>query len=595
MDTSLNESSYSSVERSESELAEVREARKCFSSFERLTSLMLGYPEGHPIIAQASEETERLFRSYFELTDRLSILLQSHTAKLLGTEQLVWETEDPRDYVWALSRDGVLMIHFLAGVSAPEIRKFVRIINHLIDERDLTRDAVTILFEAKFSYVSFDAIDESLAQLAQVDLDIRDRDTKEEQEMIEELFDQAFDKEKNENLSPEEARKKHEENFKIRVQKRAQHAERLEMGCRQFLMLDPLAQEHLSALKKGFTDHAELEHREGELLAAILGAQPKAKLRTHAVEQVGEVMGTLLETNEPWESLEFLKLIHEWRENFEQQTSSELKDTVVDCFDQRRIQSLIKQLIESDQSTRRSILQMFNSLHLDAATRALATMIEWDIPPEVSEDVMRYLHERARYNLEFVRDAIFEISPDKTEPFLKILRSHLPRSRPLMMELVERPSAPEIKAFAMRALAGTWTAEEGRNILVPLIGASSEPIRIAAIQLVADVLPDRVGDFIGPLVDNQLSKRSPDEIKVICETYLRYGGPTAITRLKTLVHLKGRMFSDKDEKLALDIATMMARHPSPQIIEVLNRIGKDWKAPAKIRATCKELSELLTK
>ena len=92
-------------------------------------------------------------------------------------------------------------------------------------------------------------------------------------------------------------------------------------------------------------------------------------------------MGNLLETNEPWESLEFLKLIHEWRENFDEHTSGALKDAVVLCFDQRRVQALVKLIVQGDQETRRSILQMFNSLHLEAATRELALMLGWEVPP----------------------------------------------------------------------------------------------------------------------------------------------------------------------------------------------------------------------
>lgn len=592
---SESENSQASTVLSEEALAEIREARKCFASFERLTSLMLSYPPGHPIIEQASAETETIFRDYFELTDRLSILLQSHSAKLLGTEHLVWETEEPRDYVWALSRDGLLMLHFLAGIPSDEIRQFVTIINNLIDERDLSKDAVTILFEAEMAYVSFDAIDESMAQLAEIDLDIRDRDTKEEREMIEELFDNAFDKDKKDELSPEEARKKHEEEFKIRVAKRSEHAERMKIGSRQFLALDDLAQMHLLELKRGFTEHAELEHREGELLAAILGARPKMTLQHSTIVQVGEVMGNLLETNQPWESLEFLRLIHEWRENFDDSISAALKDAVVECFDHRRIANLVKLIIQSDQETRRAILQMFNSLHLDSATKELALMLGWDVPQEVHDDVLRYLHERARYDLSFIEHAIFEIEPEKTEPFLRLLRAHLPRSRSIMLSLVERPSAPEIKAFAVSSLAGTWTPEEARTLLVPMLDHSAESIRIAAMQTIADVLPDRVGEFLAPKISSSLTKLSEKETREIAAIYLRYGGASAITRLKSLIHLKGRMFGAAEESLAVDLATMMARSPNPQIIQMLQEIGNDWKVPAKIRSTCKELHELLTR
>ena len=53
------------------------------------------------------------------------------------------------------------------------------------------------------------------------------------------------------------------------------------------------------------------------------------------------------------------------------------------------------------------------------------------------------------------------------------------------------------------------------------------------------------------------------------------------------------MFSEPEERLAIDLATMLARSPNAQIVQMLAEIGKDWKVPAKIRNTCKELSELL--
>ena len=572
---------------------EIKLARKCWVALERLTNLMLGYPPGHPIIEGAAEEVAANFLKFFHYNDRLSVMLQSHTMQYLGTSHAVWETVEPKDYVWVLSRDGVFLMHFLAGITTDEIMRFVEVCNALVDERNLEQDAVTLLFKAEFRYISFDAVDESMAQLANVELDIRDRDTSEEQEQIDDLFDGAFDEEKQQQKDSTQQKQQQDQDFQIRMNRRSEHQQRMVMGSRQFLELSNEAQQHLLDLKRGFSDHAELEHREGELLAAILGARPKAGLVRHSVKQVSEVMGTLLETNAPWESLEFLKLIHAWRDALPPETTTALKHEVTECFTSRRLGSLTKMVVGGDTQTRRSILQMFNALNLDEATVQLTHAIGWDLEPETQLDILRYLKEQSRHGLGFIEAAIFDIPPEKTEPLLQLLQARLPTSMPILKTLVQRPSAPEIKAFAINALAGTWTPDDIPTTLVPCLELSHEGIRLAALRAIANTDSDQAVRIVSAMFDNTLSQRGSEEIREIAEIYVRYGGPSAITKIKSLIQVKGMIVSESDINLAINLATMLARNPNPQIISILVEVSKDWRAPAKIRSTCKELSELL--
>src|SRR5690554_1005551 len=292
---------------------EVRLARRCFAQVERLTTVMTGYPPGHPVVENALKALRDAFYQFFELTDRLTMQIHPHWMDLYGSGEMVWETQEPRDYCFALSRDGVYLIHILAGIDEVELRQLVAVLNELVDQRDFSTDAVSLLFESGFCYISYDAIDESLALLAGIDNDVRNRDTSEEQEMIEELFNDAFDKELEERAGGGQGM---QQDFEVRLQRRGEQQMKLEVGSRQFLQLDEDAQAHLLDLKRGFTEHNELEHRQGEVLSALLGARPRAKLRRGAVAQIGNVMGTLLETAKPWEALAFLKLIHHWRDKF---------------------------------------------------------------------------------------------------------------------------------------------------------------------------------------------------------------------------------------------------------------------------------------
>ena len=346
---------------------EVRLARRFFTQLERLGTLVSGYPPGHPVVENAASNTREALYEYFELNDRLTLQVDPHSLKLSGTEETVWETEPPKDYCFAMSRDGLFLLHILAGVDTTELRSFIEILNELVDQRDMSTDAASLLFQANFRYIAFEAIDESLAALAGLEMDARNRDTEEEREKIEELFNQAFNAEDNEDglLGVNKGDGNNmAESFEIRVEARAERYRRIEVGSREFLALPEGSRDHLWDLRRGFIEHNELEHREGEILSAILGAQPKPKLQHESVRQVSEVMGSLLETEEPWEALSFLKLIHAWRDKFADEVSGELKNIVRDCFTIQRVNALLRQVSKADKGPRRAILQMFDALNL---------------------------------------------------------------------------------------------------------------------------------------------------------------------------------------------------------------------------------------
>ncbi len=574
------------------QLKELKQARRCFTTLEKMTSMMMSYPPGHPIVEESAQRANDTLAEFFELTDRLSVLVDAHSMKYLGTKEVVWRTEDPKDYCWMLSRDGVYLIHILAGIQNHELRRFVEILNELVDERDMTQDAVTIMFEANFKYISYDALDESLAALAGIETDIRNRDTKEEQELIEELFEEVFDKEKQKELDQENPDKRAED-FRVRMQRRAERQRRLTVGSRQFLLLSEEQQNHLNALKKGFTEHAQLEHREGEILAAILGARPKEQLRAQAITQIGEVMGSLLETMQPWEALSFLKIIHVWREKFDEATTISLKDAVAGSFDSRRIQTLIKMIAIAEPDVRRAILQMFNALHLDSASEELVRLLGWDVKPEVREDVVRFLRERSRYGLGFLKEAIFEIPTEHARPLLDIVIRWMPKSRKILLQMVKRDVEPELKTMAIRALSGTWTAEEAKFILSPLLKASNDQIRIAALRGFADAAPDQVAGTLAPLFTPELAQRPAEETREIASLFIRYGGDRAIEKLRELIHVRGPLVGEAERELAATMAKMAARAPSPEVIDLLKTVSKDFLVPGKVRNTCKELVGLL--
>jgi hypothetical protein len=572
-------------------MEEVKLARRCFTSIERLTMLMAGYPPGHPTIEKGVVAVHQALYEFFELNDRLTVQVHPHWMVMMGTEQNVWETQEPKDFCFALSRDGIYLVHILAGIDIQEIRRFVEVLNELVDSRDVTRDAVTLLFEANFRYLSYDAIDESLAMLAGLDDDVRNRDTREEQEMIEELFEQAFDK-----GLQEEAGSKDDQmgkDFEIRLKKRAERQQKLEIGSRQFLDLDETSQRHLMALRKGFEEHRELEHRQGEILSSILGANPKDKLRVAAVEQIGNVMGALIETEQPWETLAFLKVIHEWRDKFAPEVAGELKEIVKSAFSERRIQALVKSVAAGDQTSRRAILQMFNALHLEQATEGLVALLGWELEADTREDVLRYVKERARYGLGFLEKSLLTLPSEQAAPLLELAVAAMPKSRPMIVAVLRRDVEPAMKIQALKALQGTWQEPtEIRDVLVPLVNASNSELRLLALRSFAQAAPQHVARVVGPMLNDSLRKRPEEEVREFVHTYATLGKQEAVETLKNLLQRRG-IVSESEQELGVTIARALIRTPHPAIITMMDAIAKDWLVNGRIRATCKEIVELL--
>ncbi|MGM0556752.1 MAG: hypothetical protein ACQEVA_10280 [Myxococcota bacterium] len=577
---------------------EVRLARRFFTQLERLGTLISGYPPGHPVVENAASNTREALYEYFELNDRLTLQVEAHSMKLSGTEEKVWETEPPKDYCFAMSRDGIYLVHILAGTDNTELRRFIEILNELVDQRDMSTDAASLLFEANFRYIAYEAIDESLAALAGLDMDARNRDTEEERDKIEELFNNAFNEDDND--SPAGSMKQQAadgnnmaENFEIRLEVRQDRQKRLEVGSRQFLDLPEESQKHLWELRKGFIEHNELEHREGEILSAILGAQPKPKLRRESVNQIGEVMGSLLETDEPWEALSFLKLIHAWRDKFADEVSGELKNIVRDCFTIQRVNSLLRQISEADKGPRRAILQMFDALSLEKASRGLVQLLDWDLDEEARNDIVSYLRKRSKYGLDFIEESIEDVSGDAVEPLLEILEAKMPRSRSIMMDLLEKDLEPPVKARILGALRGTWDdPREIRDTLVPMLDSSNRDIQLEAIRAFSVAAPQHVDRVMGPNLQAYFAGRPTEEVREIANLFVEHGGKDAVQRLDGLIRKKG-MVSGDEQETAIEVVRSLVNTPSRPVIELLEDIGGDWLVPKKIRNNCKEVAQLL--
>lgn len=571
---------------------ELRVARRCFVQIERLSQLMAGYPPGHPMVEEGLEKLENAFYEFFELTDRLTVQIHPHWMDLYGSGEVVWETQEPKDYCFALNRDGIYLLHILAGVSGEELQIFVEVLHQIVDQRDLDVDAVSMLFDAGFRHIHWEAIDESLAQLAGLESDIKNRDTPEEQQMVEELFEGAFEDE--EIVAEVDDGEMMEGDFEIRLEGRANQHMKLEVGSRQFLELSEEAQEHLKELKRGFQEHNELEHRQGEVLSAVLGAKPRRKLRKGAVAQIGKVMGELLETDEPWEALSFLKLIHQWRDKFQSQVAGELKDVVTQCFTTQRIQGMAKQAATAGKGPRRMILQMFDALHLEEAALELARLLAWDLEEDVRDDVLRFVRKQARNDLGIIEEALELVPGDNADPLVEILERAMPKSRPILVKLVGDEVEPALKVRALKALEGTWEdPTEVRDYLVPLVKGTHSQLRVLAAQSLGEATPKHVYRVMEPLFTSKLTARPEEEVVELMRVFVAKGGGEAIDKLEELLKRKKGVSSEEEQDLAVKIIQALIKAPTPKIVQMLESVAGDWLVAGRIRSECKDAVELI--
>jgi hypothetical protein len=568
---------------------EVRLSRLCFQKLERLTMQMLSYPPGHPAIETAIKATRDAFYEYFQLTDRMSLQVYPHALRLFGTEEDVWETDDPRDYCFILSRDGIYLIHILAGLDENELKRLVDVLNTLIERRnDPKMDAVQIFFDSSFRYIAYEALDESLAALAGIDLDMRNRDTRDEKERIEELFSEAFKAEEGGDSDAVGG------NFELRISNPMERMRKIEVGSRQFLTLEDGTQQRLAELKRGFLEHRELEHREGEILSALLGAQPREHLRLQAVKQIGEVMDVLLGTDEPWEALTFLKIIHAWRDRFASEVAQELKDVVSARFGRRRILDLVRQIARADKGKRRAILQMFNALHLEDASAELVRALAWDLSEDAREDLVRYLRERVRFGHAFLEESIAEVPAEHVAPLLEIVSAGMPATRSIALKMLSSAQDPALKARALGILDGTWTSPvEIRDVLVPLVNSTHSETRLTAARSLCKAAPQHVVRVFTPLFSDELRRRSEEEVRELAMLFVKHGGKEATGKLDELIHRRGLTTSESERELAVTVTRALIRTPHPAVIEMLDNIAKDWLVPQRIRSTCKEVADLL--
>jgi hypothetical protein len=323
----------------------VKQARLFFTELERLSTVLDGYPPGHPMIEKAVDRSYEALYEYFELVDRLTVKIDAHSMLLPGTDDVVWETESPKDFCFALTRGGIYLIHFLPGLERPDIEEFTRILNTLTKGEHRSRDPDQMFFDADFQYLAYEALDVSMAQLSGLDVDVQDRDTEEEREQIKELLSEVVG---SENMDAKETLGMSEDQYDINTDLSEKEKNKLKVGSRAFLNISKESAESLRALKESLVRHDELEYREADMLSAMLSYTSSDKLKKACIKQMGNLMEQLLDSDSPWEGYPFLKLVHNWRNRFDDDIIYALQQEIKRTFNEDRVQELIRHLVQLD-------------------------------------------------------------------------------------------------------------------------------------------------------------------------------------------------------------------------------------------------------
>lgn len=571
---------------------ELRLARRCFDALDRLTSATSGYPPGHPVVEEALDNLHDAFNSFFYQTDSLVVRVAAHQMILLGTRQAVWTTEAPDDVCFALNRDGIFLLKFFTGLNRREIRRFSNVLNRFTGEDGEELDSATVLFDENFTHIDFEALDESLAWLGGLDVDVGTRDSEEERRAIDRLFEKTFDIDGGIPKAGEDE-KTLDAKFEAGRTSQAERQRKVEMGSPQMLGLPPDSQRHIKRLKQGFLDAEELDLREGEMMSALLAANPKPPLREAAVDHIADVLVRLLDSDEPWDALAFLKIIHRWRDDFDGEVVQRLRDDLRTHLTDQRIGELVEEVASAQRDARQAILQLFNALSLDEASRQLVTLLEWGLAEEIDEDIYRYLSARASKGLSFIDEILESLPETKARRILDIAIDALPATRPFLLETLHLNLPPEQKADVLQALKGQWEeSHEIRDYVVPMLESLNSEVRIRAIENISEGAPAHVRRILSRELDKDLTQRPDEEVETLVNVLAREGGQKGIEKLESIIHRRG-FVNEKQRELAAKIAKSLIQTPTPPVARMLREVADDWLVPGTIRSACEEVCNVI--
>ncbi len=590
---------------------QLRLARRCFDAIERLVDSSSGYPPGHPVVEEALDNVEDAFYSFFNMNDRLALRIDAHEAYLMGTDQVIWETSRPDDYCFALNRDGVYILYFMAGIHRRELRHLVSVLEQIVagtnlddDDRDDAAaasdhrpDAASALIDANFDYIGFEALDASLAWLAGLDVELGQRDSPEEKKAVRQLYDRVFDAYPDLEGDDDGGGETLDAKLDLDVDTHAERQRRIESGSDHLLSLKPAHQDRLNAVKQHLLRGDELEERYGEALASILASsQASSTLRERAFDRVANLLTRLIEGDQPWESISLLKTLHRWRGNFDSEVTDRLRTIVEDRMTGPRLDSLVERIASEDPDVRQSILHLFDALALDEASASLVELLAFEIEDEVQQDIFQYLDRRAgKAGLNVIGEHLESLTDTIIDRIIEIAIDNMPSTRLFLLDVLRLQVDPDVKIRVLEALQGHWEEpREIRTYVVPLLNHLNSELRTLAIESIDEGAPQHARRVLEPHIDRELSEIPRDELETLVTTFAQHGGQKAAEALESNIRIRKRGFVNQERKETAEaIARALLQAPTPPIIDMLDSVADDWLVPSDIRDACEEVVDVV--
>jgi len=139
--------------------AQLTTVRELVGYFYKCVKTILLYPPTNPMPAEFKARLHEKLSAY--LTDYDALTLQVRGDQFVYEGETVHEEAGGEDnFIATLTRDGIQKLIFLPGLGPEELDRFLGIVKKVINERNEDDDLVTLLWEASFTRIRYEAISE---------------------------------------------------------------------------------------------------------------------------------------------------------------------------------------------------------------------------------------------------------------------------------------------------------------------------------------------------------------------------------------------------------------------------------------------------
>lgn len=560
----------------------VRFALQCFQSTESFLEFREFKPIGHPDIANTVRETHEAFESYFNLADALRVQVDPEAFSHFPSTRPVWETARAMKAAEQFRDAGIDFVIFESGLAPGELHRFL----DLLDRCDaFTDQGIDPAVDLDFTHIVLDWIDPSAARLSGVETTYPEPDSKEETLATQRLFEREFEN----RFEASKGRSSTLLEFFSQRSPALDHMARDGSDPKNRLaQLDAEDRKHIESLRETAETPGAIERRQVDMLASILARRPKSDVARAIVDRIRGTIRRLVDNDNFDAARICTKLVRSWTKKVDEELDPSPSEALQQVLDEARLQRLAELVSTADKETRKELLKFLHVIRSVEATKAMASLSEWDLPAAAHRDVFRYLENRTQEEFRHFTDVIGTLTTKRAQRLIDAAAEGLPTTKQFLQEVLRRDVVARIKSEALRQLAGLWDdPDEVSTYVTPLVGSTDVTLRGLAIETISQSAPDQIGDTLGPFVNETLGERSLEDLENIVSAYAEHGGSEALVKLEELVRVKG-FVSDERRDLGTNVIRALVDVEASDVDLLLERVADEWLVPKAIRRAAKE-------